>query len=123
MRAILKIECINDNYGMPPELLLYVPMVNDGKQLPKRYWVAEITGTDPKWKYKREFLPYKKDYAEANSKGTRGVYAFYILDEGKLYEVKKPVSQVRHERYFCTVVDGSIKRLEDGEVEKWLKTI
>lgn len=120
-KVVLKLECINDNWGLPPELLIYVPLFNGGRHLSPRQWVAEINGKDDTYKYKRQFLRGKKDYRYANSRGTRGVYAYYILDEGKLYEVSDPKTWRHSDRYFCTVKDGQIVKLTEQEVEEWLK--
>ncbi len=123
MSKVLKLECINENHGMSAEMLAFVPMFNDGKGLPNRYWVAEITGLSKKYKYERNFLSCKKDYTKANSTGTRGIYAYYTLEENKLYEVKDPKSWGRTERYFCIIQDGELVKLEQEEVDalSWLK--
>lgn len=120
MKALLKLECIGDNWGLPAEAAFWVRVFNDGQQLPRRYWVAEIVGRSPRYGYERKFLPCKKDYRDANSAGTRGVYAYYILDEGQLYEVSAPRSWRRTDRYFCTVKNGEIVRLTEEEAEAWL---
>ena len=120
MTYLLKVECINDNWGMPPEIAVYVPVVNDGKKIPERHWVAEIKGFCDKYKYKRKFLTHKKDYSEANSTGTRGVYAYYILEDGGVYEVEEPVSWRNSDRYFCTVDRGQLLKLSGEEVDSWL---
>ena len=72
-------------------------------------WVAEVGGD-------RRFVRYKKDYSRSNSKGSQGVYAVYILDEGKVYEVN-----AWDERYFCTVHDWQVVHMDKSEVDKWLK--
>ncbi len=80
-------------------------------------WVAEITGTDPKYGLARSFLPCKIDYSKSNSKGSRGLFADFILSQGKIYEVKSQVTQTRFERYFCTVDEnGDIIKLDSDEV-------
>lgn len=90
--------------------------------IPQPCWVAEITGTDHKYKYKRKFLHGKKDYQKSNSKGSRGVYIWYILESGKHYEVKERVSWSRSKRYFIKVTDaGDIVWSTELEVESWLK--
>lgn len=124
VKHVLKLECINDNWGMPPEVLVFVPLLNDGKRLPNRYWVAEITGRSNKYKFERKFLNCKKDYTESNSTGTRGVYAYYILEEGKIYEVSSPQTWSSTDRYFCTIENGNLIRLSSEEVENlnWLKS-
>ena len=84
---------------------------------PPSGWVAEITGFDDVYKYKREFLRYRKDYSRANSKGSRGVFAEYILESGKVYDVRS-----NKNRYFCTVNEqGDIVKIQETEVKEWLK--
>lgn len=91
--------------------------------MPPSGWVAEITGFDQKYKYARKFLKRKLDYSRANSKGSRGVYAEYILESGKIYDVKQQISWKRVRRYFCTVnQDGDIVILSESEVVEWLKS-
>jgi len=123
MAYSLKLECINDNWGMPPEIAIFVPWFNDGKQLPKRQWAAEIVGKCDKYGYERKFLRCKKDYSKSNSNGTRGVYAYYILGDGKLYEVCSPQTWKSDDRYFCTVSGGHLERLTKEDVDEWLKNI
>ncbi len=90
---------------------------------PSRFWVAEITGACPKYKFVRVFLKGKKDYSQSNSIGSRGVYVYYILEEDRIYEVSAPVSWKRTDRYFCTITRGHMVRLTVEEVKslEWLK--
>lgn len=91
--------------------------------IPPSSWVAEITGFDEKYKYARKFLKPKKDYSRANSKGSRGVFAEYIIESRKIYEVKASLTWRRIERYFCTVdEEGEIIKLEESEVIECLKS-
>jgi len=48
-------------------------------------------------------LPARMDYSNANSKGSRGVMACYILESGKRYFVKAPVSWKQTDEYVCYV--------------------
>lgn len=92
-------------------------------KMPASGWVAEITGIDPKFKYARSFLKRKIDYSRANSKGSRGVFAEYLLDSEKIYEVKSQLTWGRSERYFCMVDDdGTIRKIDESEVIKCLKS-
>jgi len=85
-------------------------------------WVAEITGFDKKYKYQRTFLKGKKDYSESNSKGSRGIFAEYILESGHIYDIKSQYSNKGKERYFCTVDDlGNIIYMKEKEVIECLK--
>ena len=91
-----------------------------GENIP-RPWVAKITGRDPKYKYAREFQRAQWDYSKANSVGSRGIYLYYWLDEGCLYEVKEQVTWKRWERYFCRAEAGELVEMSEDEVIEWLK--
>lgn len=124
MKAILEIELIGDNIRQEMKLWtnignMAMPGLGDMTfgSYPPSGWIAEITGFDSKYKYARSFLKFKKDYSRANSKGSRGVYAEYILDEGKIYDVKD-----RKQRYFCKVDNWQIVRIDELEVKEWLKS-
>jgi hypothetical protein len=124
VKAILQVELRNDNTvqlfklwtGCINECLPGMGSAAFGRW-PASGWCAEITGTDPKWKYKREFCRFKKDYSRANSKGSRGVYAIYCLDGGKYYEVKDG-----SRRYFAQVHDWKVVEVDKEEVDEWLKS-
>ena len=126
MAAILRLECIGDDTDQ--QFRLYRNMTNEmlpglgdlAFSLPKRWWAAEITGPSPKYGYERQFLRYKKDYSEANSVGSRGVYAYYILQKGRIYEVSAPRSWKNTDRYFCRVQAGEIVRIDREDVDRWL---
>lgn len=123
MKAFLEIELRGDNIRQSAKIAQYIGneiMPGLGSSIfgiPPSGWVAEITGFDDKYKYNRQFLRFKKDYSRTNSKGSRGVYAEYILDSGKIYDVKE-----HKDRYFCTVDDGgNIIKLTEEEVIECLK--
>lgn len=130
MKAALKIEAIDDNTYK--YFSFWTGLLNDGSPglgdlmgLPKRnYWVAQIIGTDAQFAYNRQFIKPRKDYRKSNRPGSRGVYLWYTLESSKVYEVKRPVSRQRFERFFCTVTEtGEIKQITKDEVDEWLKTI
>ena len=86
---------------------------------PRSSWVAEITGPDEKYRLARSFLKPKLDYTYSNGKGSRGIFAEYILSSGAVYEVKSQVSWQRSERYYCYVDDeGDIIHITDDDVCK-----
>lgn len=129
MKAYLEIELFGENARQM--FKLWETIINTGAPglgtitfggMPSSGWVAEITGFAPKYKYQRRFLPRKLNYSRANSVGSRGVFAEYILESGKIYEVKQQISWKKVDRYFCTVTnDGDIERLDEKDVIKWLK--
>lgn len=90
-------------------------------RFPSRAWCARITGFDSKYGYRREFLQPNVSYQRANSIGSRGVMAYYNLDDG-VYEVSDPVSWGRTDRYFLKVTDSESRRILKSEVELWLSS-
>lgn len=86
-------------------------------------WVAEITGTHPKYKLARSFLDHKTSYEEASSTGDRGVYFFFNLHAGRMYEVNSRVSRKHWYRYFCKIKSGKQIILTEEEVLECLKNM
>lgn len=85
--------------------------------------VAEIRlGEDgnlhPHW------LQGKRDYTKANSKGTRGVYLHFVLEQDRLYWVQEPVSWRKTARYFAAVTaKGDVVELSEEEASEWQKAL
>lgn len=121
MYSTIKIECIG---AVPNPVYMAIDKMfglGYSECFKKRYWVAEITGTDPKFGFKREFLNPKHDFTKSNSKGSRGVYASYFLEYGKVYEISSPVSWKNTDRYFLIAGENN-KRMSKEEVVEWLKS-
>ena len=128
MKATIKIEAIGDNADamlrtwrdITDSLVPGLGAATFG-YIPKNYWVAEIMGKDPKYKYRRIFLRGKKDYTHSNSQGSRGIYIWYTLESGRVYEVNKPVSWKHNLRYFCRVDEnGDVIKIDQEEIEQWI---
>lgn len=95
-----------------------------GCKNPRKPWVAEIIGYHGKYGFERKFLPSKRNYSRANSSGSRGVELWFVLESGKVYEVKAPRSWRSVDRYFCRVDDdGEIIRMSKDEVGSWLRKV
>lgn len=89
-----------------------------------RPWIAHIVGADLQYGLSRRFLEASTDYKDANSVGSRGVYLWFVLETGNLYEVKERISWGKSSRYFCAVTErGDIQILEDDEVKEWLNAL
>lgn len=85
-----------------------------------RAWIARVTGRCPKFGLAREFMAYRRDYAEANSTGSRGVFKWYELPEGDVYEISAPISWTKADRYFARSTRGKLERLTLEEVYAWI---
>lgn len=126
---VLALEIIGDNYyaykrdlanGKAreiPRMERYAEMM--GRDL-TRPWVACITGLDSKYGFAREFLHGQRDYGQANSIGSRGVYEYFALDDG-LYEVHERLTWRRTRRYFIRVENAEIAEISREEAERCLR--
>jgi len=77
-------------------------------------WCAEIIGFSEKYIFERKFLNAAFDYSEANITGSRGIYKYYWLKPGGLYEVYLPGNPDK--RYYCVIEDGQIKKIKVPDV-------
>lgn len=118
MSYILALECIGDDTNGHAWLRHQAMRQLMGEdvaafmRLPtRRPWVAHLTGLSARYGFARAFVPGKKDFSQANSLGSRGVYAHYILEEGLLYEVHALLSWKRSEHYYCQIRLGAPFRL------------
>jgi hypothetical protein len=124
MKANLKIEAIGYNSDQKNRLWTQIlDEISDGLgdtiRMPRRYWVAEITGKHPVFKFERTFLKGKTDYKTSNSMSSRGVFLNYILESGHIYEASHPTSWKSTSRYFATVSNtGEIIRHRSYEGAK-----
>ena len=69
-----------------------------------------------------ENIPAKRDYSNANGAGTRGVYDYYLLKEGCIYEIMEPITWKRTEHYYLLVRDGKDIRMTFEEVFECLRS-
>jgi hypothetical protein len=127
---LLKIECIGDNISS--QCKFYTKQINSmisglGSlvfgETPERYSVYEVYYDRKNYSIKKVKLYPKKDYSKANSVGSRGVYAFYFLENGKMYEVKEPTSWRNTEHYFCKIENNELLRMTPEEAIKCLRNI
>ncbi len=118
MKALLKIEAIGENTFQSIDRYRCFGKMADIFSVPKSYWVAKITGYCVEFDgFKRDFIKGNRDYAKANSKGSRGIYVSYFLSPG-IYEVKHKTSWKHTEKYYCIVTDkGEIEKIDKSDVE------
>lgn len=121
MKAVLRLEAIGDNTD---GMLRLAGRIADlaGPDLGRffdrgfpRPWVARLTGLCPRYEFRREFLRPRKDYSEANSVGSRGVYLYYWLDPG-VYEVNQRRCWRAWDRYFIQAEAGQWRRISRQDV-------
>lgn len=111
MKAALLVEQIGDNLARNPWL-----------GLGARGWVDELIRMD--WgrsDFVRMRLHGKRDYARANGVGSRGINELYLLEWGRVYEVRQPISWRRSRQYYAGVSDdGDVVELTREQVEEVL---
>lgn len=78
-----------------------------------RAWVAKVSLSGRK--IERSFVKPLVDYADANSKFSRGVYKYYFLDNGD-YEISSPQSWKCTDRYFLRVKDGKAWGIDKDQI-------
>lgn len=124
MNALIEVECIGKNKIPAKQLAmmrLIERMTGEDWLLPDRWGCWEIAKDD--WGLRtRTPVRGKTSYSRANSVGSRGVYNYYILQEGHYYEVCSPKSWQRTDRYFCTVRSSEVVRLTEDEVDQCLNS-
>ena len=102
--TVLAIEVVDEDFVYEGKRTVEFSLWRDtdkGKE-----WVALIKGPDPKFGFKRKFVPVaSRDWDRLGREGTTN----YMLVEGELYEVNDPYKG----RYFVKVENGEIKRVPD----------
>lgn len=84
-------------------------------------WVAEVYGRDGRYGLARHFVPKKVSYRDSNKRGTRGIYAHWILDDGCLYEACLMTGWGTYTKRWITVTRaGDITDLTKEEAEAWI---
>lgn len=122
MRYVLKLEAIGDNHAWNYRQMRHTKTPYSGqssrtfeRRQMEAYrlgrhslqpWVARITGIDAQGRIERQFLKAQKDYSQANSTGSRGVWFYYALTSG-CYEVQARETWARSRRYYLQVIDAS----------------
>lgn len=132
-RIILRLECFHDDVTARQRAVRTMDSEQKRRVQSRHFahdlrvgtagtWVAEVTGIDAaSGRIQRRFLEGLKDYTDANSVGSRGVYKFYVLTDGKLYEVADRAGYGKPpRRRFCRVEDGRVVTIEIGEVLRCL---
>ena len=117
MRYVLKLEAIGDNVTYEASMCRKhgVPYrARRSIDIPRRPWVARITGYNSRFGLHREFLTGQRDYTRANGPGSRGIFLYYFLDDG-LYEVNELVTWSRTRRYFLRVERGQAEEITTQE--------
>lgn len=120
----MKAQLMLERIGWSPESRLYKKykgLLNlKGGPTP---WVAEVLPGTKGYLWDRKYLKKNgNDYLESNSKGTRGVRAYFILESGKLYEAQRLTAWTKSERFFCKVDErGEIIEIDRQEVLSWLR--
>lgn len=135
-RVILKLECFHDDIAARQRALRAVDRATRNRVNSRhvvtemrltalgdaRTWVAEVVGITAAGRIERKFVDGLKDYSDANGVGSRGVYKYYVLREGPLYEiVDRPGYGKPQRRRYCYVICGKIVSISIDEALRCLK--
>ena len=102
--------------------LFKIECIGEGSPRSRPYGVWEILGIDGnEGIFKKTPVRPQKDYAKANSVGTRGIYAYYLLKSERIYEILKPVSWNGTDHFFAYLDVNELIRLDTEGVFTWLK--
>ncbi|GAA0719559.1 hypothetical protein Drose_05870 [Dactylosporangium roseum] len=87
----------------------------------RRPWVARLEGLCPVYGYRREFLDPDIDYTDANGNGSRGVVFRWVLESGRFYETRYPVSWSRMGHRFLTATpEGDVVDVTEAQIRaRW----
>lgn len=91
--------------------------------LNRKPWLAELVGLHPKYRFERRFLKARVDYAQASSTGNRGVWFWWTLEGGKVYQTRYRTSWSSGYVTRLLTVDettGDVVDIDEEEVIRWL---
>lgn len=97
-----------------------IECIGEGGPRARPYGIWEVKGFGGALFSKHELQP-QKSYAEANSVGSRGVFAYYLLQRERIYEVLEPVSWNRDEHYYMYLEGDEEVRGTVEDAFRWVK--
>jgi hypothetical protein len=123
MRPVIKLELIADDFfwHKSRNLWAFDRELRYMRRLGPDHtpsWAARLAGLQNDMPV-REYLSGVKDYTNANSTGSRGIFCYYPLRDG-LYEINDRYhwNKVRH--YYLLVCDGKMQEIGREEAIEWL---
>lgn len=101
-------------------ILKKIECIGEGGPRARPYGVWEIVGFSGYEVFARTPLQPQKSYAGANSVGSRGTYAYYLLKPERVYEILAPQSWNQSEHYYAYVEDGAEVRGTMEDAFRWI---
>jgi hypothetical protein len=84
-------------------------------------WLCELTGYEAPGRYRRTFLRGRRDYGNANNRGTRGVDYLWVLQQARVYQAYWPTSWTAGTRAFLRVTaGGDVEQVTRAQVDAHL---
>lgn len=77
---------------------------------PDTPWVARITGSDPRFKYRREFIQPTEDNLSRRRNGTQT----FVMEAAGLYEIAFQDIGGIHRRFLEVLASGEIRTVKGG---------
>ena len=123
MPYVLALESIGDTFRQAKRKLLSGQIKLDVSRSSHRMallskkapWCAQIVGVRVDGTLKRVFVQGLKSYEFSSGTGNRGVYYWFILQDG-FYEVHEHISWGKSDRYFCRVLDGVLVKVDKKDL-------
>ena len=112
MRATIKIEMFAMYEKNPPK---YMGWNKEQSAVARVDGFNHHTG-----ELRRVYIHGYQDYSKANSKGSRGIYKLYFVDDG-LYEVTERTSWKKVRQYYLLVANGQKTEINLEEALAWLE--
>lgn len=100
--------------------LIKIECIGEGGLRARPYGVWEIVGIGDDGVFTRLPITPQKSYADANSVGSRGVYAYYLMRSERIYEVLAPRSWSSSDHYYAYLEDGQEVRGTTEDAFRWI---
>lgn len=78
-------------------------------------FVKEIVGVNYAGRPIKRDVPGKKSYSEARGTGTRGVYYWFNLQQGRCYLVHEQTSRTKSRRYYTVINNGVSREITEDQ--------
>lgn len=86
-------------------------------------WVARIDGECHKYGLSRSFVDEYMDSTGANKTGDRGIFLFFAVNEGELYECGYYRTSTKYSRYFFFHDGDCFVEIDKREAFRWAKSM
>lgn len=92
------------------------------------WWLSYIRKLGPDkspscvYTYSGKSVKCLRDYTHANQTGSKGIFAYYMLQDG-IYRVVERYKINRVRRYLIIAENGKYREISERDADQWLKNI